>query len=281
MILIPELQNDLTAERKKPFDRFSGSWLGGKKTSVVWREASGEAPLLPAKGEITRDTEVAFAPMLALPTQSAPSSDAAATLQVAAATMEAPDSSSANTTNSVLHSSDVVEDDPVVEPSISDGKEERVEDYTKLPAMLDDAFDRMDADRAVRPTIIKPGDQWQRARQKTLLLSNGKPMTVEQLSSADLNKERTVVFDLLDALTRSGAIPYEDAAVHIVLGATHSFDDTLMNTVVQRNMNPIESLERSSLIMASPIFGTVPVETLVQPSQVDRLRETAGAFMDD
>jgi len=182
----------------------------------------------------------------------------------------------------VLHSSDVVEDDPVVEPSISERKkEEEVEDYTKLPAMLDDAFDRMDADRTVRPTIIKPGDQWQRARQKALLLSDGKPMTVEQLSSEDLNKERTVVFDLLDALTRSGAIPYEDAAVHIVLGATHSFDDTLMNTVVQRNMNPIESLERSSLIMASSIFGTVPVETLVQPSQVDRLRETAGAFMDD
>lgn len=153
--------------------------------------------------------------------------------------------------------------------------QEEVEDYTKLPSKLDAAFDRLDEDHAVRPAIIKPGDKWQRARQKALILSKDKPK-MERLSSEDLNKERNAVFDMLDALTRSGALPIENAAVHIVIGAIHSFDHTVMNTVVQRNMNPIESMERSSLIMASTLFQAPSVDALVQASQVGRLREISS-----
>ena len=151
-------------------------------------------------------------------------------------------------------------------------------DLTKLPSLLDEAFDRMDLDHAVRPAIIKPGDRWQRARQKALTLSRARPV-VDSLSSEDLNKERQAVFDLLDALTRSGALPIENASLHVVVGATHSFVDSLMNTVVQRNMNPIESMERSSLIMASTLFNSTAVDALVQAAHVSRLRETAAAVM--
>jgi hypothetical protein len=154
-------------------------------------------------------------------------------------------------------------------------EEEEVEDYTKLPSRLDDAFDRLDEDHAVRPAIIKPGDQWQRARQKALILSKDKPKT-EQLSSEDLSKERNAVFDMLDALTRSGALPIENAEVHIVMGAIHRFDNTVMNTVVQRNMNPIESMERSSLIMASTLFQAPSIDAIVQASHVGRLRKISA-----
>ena len=39
------------------------------------------------------------------------------------------------------------------------------------------------------------------------------------------------------------------ADLHIVIAATHSFDKTLMDTAVQKNINPIERVERSTLIM--------------------------------
>ena len=87
------------------------------------------------------------------------------------------------------------------------------------------------------------------------------------------------MFDLLDALTRSGALPIENASLHVVIGATHSFVDSLMNTVVQRNRNPIESMERSSLIMASTLFNSSSVDALVQAVHISRLRETAAAVM--
>ena len=58
-------------------------------------------------------------------------------------------------------------------------------------------------------------------------------------------------FDLLDALTQSGSIPIDDADLHVVLAATHCFDKTLINTIVQQNVNPIEKVERSILIMGT------------------------------
>lgn len=52
--------------------------------------------------------------------------------------------------------------------------------------------------------------------------------------------------------------------------ATHHFDKSVMNTVLQDNINPIEKLERSTLIMGSTI-QRVPVSELVLESQLERL----------
>jgi hypothetical protein len=56
-----------------------------------------------------------------------------------------------------------------------------------------------------------------------------------------------------------------------VLASTHCFDKTLLDTVVQDNVNPIEKVERSVLIVASTIHAQ-PVEALIKPDQVDRVR---------
>ncbi len=48
-------------------------------------------------------------------------------------------------------------------------------------------------------------------------------------------KERQKCFDLLDALTKSGALPIDYASLHVVIAATHCFDKTLMNTIIQGN----------------------------------------------
>ena len=39
----------------------------------------------------------------------------------------------------------------------------------------------------------------------------------------------------------------------MVLAVTHAFDESLVDTVVRANVNPIEKLERTSLILASAV----------------------------
>ena len=75
---------------------------------------------------------------------------------------------------------------------------------------------------------------------------------------------------MLDALSRSGALPIECASLRVIVAATHRFDRTLMETVIRDNINPIEKLERTSLIVASTVHGRVAAE-LLQPSQVARI----------
>ena len=105
----------------------------------------------------------------------------------------------------------------------------------------------------------------------------------------------------LRQLSKSGGLPFEDAELHVVIGATHCFDAALsergavrarlasrvtlspspfraVDAVVQDNINPIEKAERSLLIMASTIQGA-PAAALVQPEQVARLADlTPGLF---
>ena len=54
----------------------------------------------------------------------------------------------------------------------------------------------------------------------------------------------------------------------------HTFDESLVETVVQKNVNPIEKVERSLLIMASTLHQQ-PAEALVNREQVARLTEFA------
>ena len=48
-----------------------------------------------------------------------------------------------------------------------------------------------------------------------------------------------------------------------------------MNTVIQNNVNPIEKVEHSTLIMASVIYGGLSVEELSNENQIERLRDHA------
>ena len=139
-------------------------------------------------------------------------------------------------------------------PSGADG------DLTALPDTLDATYLRHDAHAALRSTIITPSSPWMLRRAAgTTTLGAG-----EQAASL------AAAFDLLDALTRSGALPLPHGQLHVILGATHAFDDTLLNTLVVGNMNPIEEVERSQLIIASTLHG-VPPANLLTPAHFARL----------
>lgn len=86
-------------------------------------------------------------------------------------------------------------------------------DFTKLPGELDSKFEKYDADAALRPTILNVGKYWNKRSQKTLL----SPMTQQGLPVAQQKLERNTCFDLIDAITNSGAISFQDATLHVVM----------------------------------------------------------------
>jgi len=152
-----------------------------------------------------------------------------------------------------------------------------VRDYTQVPKVMDARFERLDSDGAVRPTIISPGDVWTKRAQKALL---GKP-DESKLRSEEQKSEKDAAFDLLDALTKSGALAIDHADLHVVVAATHCFDKTVTEVVVQDNANPIEKVERSTLIMASTVHGVAPA-VLVRDSQHPRVSAASPAlFLED
>ena len=88
----------------------------------------------------------------------------------------------------------------------------------------------------------------------------------------------------------------EAASLHVVLAVTHAFDESLMDVVIGQNVNPIEKLERTSLILASAVqarrdaaalistdhprgtltrapstWQALPAARLVRPSEVARV----------
>jgi len=150
-------------------------------------------------------------------------------------------------------------------------------DYTKVPKEMDQNFERLDVDSQLRPTIISPGAVWSKQAQKALLAS---PIT-RSLDSEDQKKEKDAAFDLLDALTKSGAIPVQHASLHIVVAATHCFDKTITDTVVMQNMNPIDKVERSTLIMATTVHQQ-PASALIRDAQLPRVKAASPMlFLND
>jgi hypothetical protein len=125
-------------------------------------------------------------------------------------------------------------------------------DLTALPSQLDAAYETYDTDAALRPTVITPSGPWRLRAQASLL---ARAATESVLHGPEQDTAKRAAFDLLDALSRSGALPLAHASLHVLLGATHCFDGSLMETVIQKNINPIERVERSSLIMAATLHG--------------------------
>jgi hypothetical protein len=143
-------------------------------------------------------------------------------------------------------------------------------DFTMMPKILDAAIEEHDTDNALRSTIIKTSDTWTRSRQENLLTK----IRSSTLRSSDIKSEKDKAFDLLDALSRSGPLPISCSELHVIISVTHCFEKDVMGTVIQDNINPIEKLEMSTLLIASTLHG-VPAGQLVRDDS-DRSRLTTS-----
>ena len=95
-------------------------------------------------------------------------------------------------------------------------------DFTCLPKALNKRAARLDVGGSLRTTKIKVGPLWARKRQAGLIASKAS-REAASLADEEQATERAAAFDLLDALTRSGALAIEAATVHIVIASTHCF----------------------------------------------------------
>jgi hypothetical protein len=154
-------------------------------------------------------------------------------------------------------------------PSASSASNNAV-DFTSMPKLLDSSIEKYDKDSALRSTKIKTSDTWSRCRQENLLTKSVKTT----LRSSVVKAETNSAFDLLDALSRSGSLPIAYSDLHVVLCVTHCFEKDVMDTVVQDNINPIERLELSTLLLGSTIHGTSPTQLIAEDTEKKRFEST-------
>ena len=139
-------------------------------------------------------------------------------------------------------------------------------DYTKIPAELDAKLAAQEGMSALRPTKIAVQPDWKKRTQLALL---GEPST-STLRATEQEREKRRAFDLLDALSRSGALPIDCCSLHVLIAATHCFDSSLIDTVIVKNVNPIEKLE-SSMLLVSETIQAIPARRLVRPDAFERV----------
>jgi len=171
----------------------------------------------------------------------------------------------------VFQSLQILEDssNAIVQPPATDvpSKASGALDFTMIPKQLDAKFDEYDNENSIRSTIIEAGKAWTRKRQENLLTK----ICETSLSFDDTKSEQKKAFDLLDALSRSGTLPIACAELHVVVAVTHCFENDVMGTVIQDNLNPIEKVEKSSLLVASTIYGSNTAELINTQSDSTRL----------
>ena len=122
-------------------------------------------------------------------------------------------------------------------------------DFSAIPKQLDHMFESFDKDGALRTMTIKTGETLMRKRQKNILTN----METNVLHRTEKKSETDKALDLLDALSRSGSLPIVSGELHVIVGVCHSFEKNVMATVIEENINPIEKVDYSSLLIAASV----------------------------
>jgi hypothetical protein len=139
-------------------------------------------------------------------------------------------------------------------------------DFTLIPKMLDAKLEIYDKDGSLRSTLIRAGTQWDRRRQDTILL----PSVISSLEESEIESEKTKAMALLTAISRSGALPIDASELHVVVAVSHRFENDIMSTVIKENVNPIEKVEASLLLIASTIHNA-PSSVLIAAKDSESL----------
>jgi hypothetical protein len=150
----------------------------------------------------------------------------------------------------------------------NDGDEPAAEavDFTKVPSLLDERFGTLTNDGAVCATKISVANEWRRKFQRSLLAKQQE----ETLDADGLATHKNKCFDLLDSLTKSGGLAIELAELHCVILSTHCFVKSALHTITRDNINPIEKVEATQLIVAAALHGC-SARALVREAQLERV----------
>jgi hypothetical protein len=137
-------------------------------------------------------------------------------------------------------------------------------DFTMIPKELDAKLEKYDLDGSLRSVILRASDQWTLKKQDTLL----SPAVSAAFDSSDIEEARKRSFDLLDAISRSGTLPIQSSELHVFVAVSHCFEKTIVETVIQDNVDPIERLEESMMLLASTVYGSSPEALLAHNAGV-------------
>jgi hypothetical protein len=125
--------------------------------------------------------------------------------------------------------------------------------FMVLAKKLDQEFGMLKSKNA-RPTIITLGQKWTRVSYESLISKESK---FKIFDKDEKKVEENSTFDLLDCITRSGNLEIHDATLHIIVPITHSFDDTLIDTVIKENINPIDSFNETMSVIQNNMNSIV------------------------
>jgi hypothetical protein len=146
------------------------------------------------------------------------------------------------------------------------------DDFTLIPTMLDAKFEQYDEDGALKSTIIKAGRDWTRSRQENLLVVSQKT----KLDSDTVASERNKAMDLLTAISRSGSLSIESSELHVIVAVSHCFEKQIMETIIEDNINPIEKMERSMMMIASVIHDVAEGDLLCAEKKKEKIEGKKG-----
>lgn len=151
-------------------------------------------------------------------------------------------------------------------------------DFTTVPQILNCAIEEHSGGAALRSTTVKLADDWRRNRLENLL---SKPKETLLHAAREIKTERNKAYDLLDALSRSGSLPIACSELHVIVSVTHCFEKDVIETVIQDNVNPVEKLELSTLLVGAAIHG-VPAHRLIRDdSELLRLKGSFPVLLSD
>jgi hypothetical protein len=154
----------------------------------------------------------------------------------------------------------------------SDTDASMTEDFTLVPKILDNML--QSSDGALKSTTIQAGTSWYRTRQENLLLTPKKDYMATEVRESEKNQ----AMDLLTAISRSGSLPIDSSELHVVVALTHCFEQDVMNTVYQDNINPITKVESSLLLLGTTIHSLPKENLLAAPADekvaVEEKKET-------
>ena len=90
-----------------------------------------------------------------------------------------------------------------------------------------------------------------------------------------LRNEKNKAFDLLDAITKSGALPLKCAEFHLLIATAHSFPQSIMCALARDNIDIVTSMNRTVMIAAATVLGVPVSELLTERARAEMQSELA------